>query len=72
MKNKIVLFKVDINTRKFNIDHDALKNLNQHNEEVSKKLDDPIACLEVEGGYIIIDAWDKEALIPEICRETLN
>lgn len=68
----ISLFKVDANTREFIIDITALNNLAKNNNEISRKLDDPIACLRVKHGFIIIDAWDKEALIPEISRETLN
>ena len=37
-----------------------------------KEVLDPIATLEVEGGYIIMDAWDKEAEIPEIKNPLLN
>jgi len=68
----IPVFKVDVNTREFVININALNNLAEHNNEISRQLDDPIACLRVKHGFIIIDAWDKEALIPEINRETLN
>lgn len=46
----------------------------QINEVEKKKREvlDPIACLEVEGGYIIMSAWDKEAEIPEIKNTFLN
>ncbi len=37
-----------------------------------RKVLDPIACLKVEGGFIILDAWDKEAEIPEVKNEILN
>lgn len=37
-----------------------------------KEAEDPIACLKVEGGYIILHAWDKEAEIPEIKNSSLN
>jgi hypothetical protein len=33
---------------------------------------DPIAVLEVRGGYIIMNAWEKEAEIPEIINPVLN
>lgn len=33
---------------------------------------DPIACLKVDGGFIVIDAWDKEAEIPEIKNPLSN
>lgn len=36
-----------------------------------RRLEDPIACLEVPMGYIILAAWDKEAEIPEI-KNPLN
>lgn len=40
--------------------------------EQNREVLDPIACLEVEGGYIIMDAWDEEAEIPEIQNALLN
>lgn len=44
------------------------------NEIEAKKREvlDPIACLEVLGGYIIMTAWDKEAEIVEIKNNMLN
>lgn len=45
--------------------------LNEHAKKYMD-IDDPIACLKVHGGYIIIDAWDKEAEIPEIKNEVWN
>lgn len=42
------------------------------NAEIERRrLEDPIACLEVPMGYIILAAWDKEAEIPEI-KNPLN
>ena len=41
-------------------------------EKKNREVLDPIACLEVEGGYIIMTAWDKEAEIPEIKSTFLN
>lgn len=41
-------------------------------EEKRQEILDPIAVLEVKGGYIIMDAWDKEADIPEIKNPILN
>lgn len=71
-EKEVKIFTVDKNTREFSININYLKNLAESNNEIIRKLEDPIACLKVEGGVIIIDAWDKEALIPEISRETLN
>ena len=68
----IKLFTVDPNTRKFVIDETALNNIAQSNNEIARQMDDPIACLKVEEGFIIIDAWSKEADIPELNRESLN
>ena len=59
-------------TRELVIDLHFFKTLNEKNKEMFMKINDPIACLEVEDGYIIIDAWEKEAEIPEINRENLN
>lgn len=33
---------------------------------------DPIATLKVQGGYIVLHAWDEEAKIPEIINNYLN
>lgn len=66
------LFTVDNNTREFIIDEKALNNIAQSNNKIARQMDDPIACLRVEEGFIIIDAWEKEALIPELNRESLN
>ena len=68
----IKLFTVDPNTREFVIDETALNDIAQSNNEIARQMDDPIACLKVEEGYVIIDAWEKEALIPELNRESLN
>lgn len=44
------------------------------NKDIGKMQEvlDPIAVLEVPGGYIIMDAWDEEAKIPELNRQSLN
>jgi hypothetical protein len=55
------ILKLDEKTRMLSID------LNEVNKELEMiDILDPIACLKVEGGYIILDAWDEEADIPEI------
>lgn len=41
-------------------------------QEKFREIDDPIAALEVKGGFIILKAWDKEADIPEIQNEVNN
>lgn len=68
----IPVFTVNENTREFVVDQTALDTLTASNNTISKQIDDPIACLRVPEGFIIIDAWDKEALIPELNRENLN
>ena len=40
--------------------------------KIEREVLDPIACLEVDGGYIILHAWDEEAHIPEIKNDILN
>lgn len=60
--------KLDKQTRKFKLDVSAL----EKNEAKKREVLDPIAVLEVKGGYIIMDAWDKEAEIPEIKNPILN
>ena len=54
--------------RKYKFDLRELEKIEAKKREVL----DPIACLEVEGGYIIMTAWDKEAEIPEIKNNMLN
>lgn len=54
--------------RKYKFTTEKVNELEKKNREVL----DPIACLEVEGGYIIMTAWDKEAEIPEIKSTFLN
>lgn len=63
---------VNPNTRVFEINLNFFQDLAEHNNKIIRKLEDPMACLRVPGGFIIIDAWDKEANIPEINRENLN
>lgn len=47
---------------------------NKVNEFVKKQREvlDPIACIKVDGGFVIIRAWDKEAEIPEIQNPLSN
>ena len=56
------------NDRVFEFNNRALEKINKKNREVL----DPIACLEVKQGYIVMCAWDEEAEIPEIMNENLN
>jgi hypothetical protein len=49
----------------------SVKSLNDI-EAKKREVLDPIACLEVDGGYIVMTAWDKEAEIPEIKNTFLN
>jgi hypothetical protein len=67
----VPLFNVDEN-RNLVLNLDAINDIQKRNLEISRKLDDPIAILKVKGGFIIIDAWEKEALIPELDRKNLN
>jgi len=63
----------DTNVTMFDQDHMVKFNTNKLQEKINaKEALDPIACLEVDGGYIIIDAWDKEADIPEIKNTLIN
>jgi len=63
----VPLLSLDVN-RKYKFDIRELEKIEAKKREVL----DPIACLEVEGGYIIMTAWDKEAEIPEIKNNILN
>lgn len=49
-------------------------NFSKHNKKMAelRKIEDPIAVLDVEGGYIVLHAWDKEAEIPEIKNPIAN
>lgn len=64
----IPMFSVNEDTRDFEI------NLARLNAEVKSNTEvlDPILCLEVEEGYIVLTAWDEEAYIPEIINTFLN
>lgn len=62
------IVKLDPKTRMFNFDFEIL----EKNNKAIKEILDPIACLKVDGGFIILDAWDEEADIPEIKNEMLN
>jgi len=55
-------------TRMFEFNKKQVEEVNKVNREVL----DPIACLEVEGGFVIMSAWDKEAEIPGIQNENWN
>jgi hypothetical protein len=65
---EIPMYKLNDNTRVLEIDLEEVNKISKKNDEVL----DPIACLEVKGGFIILDAWDEEANIPEIKNENLN
>ena len=64
----IPIAKINAETRKFEF---STKELEKNEAKVREVLD-PIACLEVEGGYIVMTAWDEEANIPEIKTNMLN
>lgn len=64
----VPVFKINKETRMFEEDIKKVLEVEKKRREVL----DPIASLEVKGGYIIIDAWDKEAEIPEIKNPKTN
>jgi len=64
----VPIMKLNPNTRKYEFNTSTLNDMEAKKREVL----DPIACLEVAGGYIIMSAWDKEAEIPEIQNTFLN
>jgi len=66
----VEIFAVVMNpeTRMFEFNNKQVEEVNKNNREVL----DPIACLEVEGGFLIMSAWDEEAEIPEIQNENWN
>lgn len=67
------ILTVDQDSRELVIDIKAFRSIAKENNAFERSMvQDPIACLRVPEGFIIIDAWEKEALIPEIQRETLN
>lgn len=55
-------------TRMFEFNEKQVEEINKSNREVL----DPIACLEVEGGFLIMSSWDRESEIPEIQNENWN
>lgn len=61
------IIKLNKDTRKLEFNVDEVNEI-----ERQKEVLDPIACLEVKGGYIILDAWDEEADIPEIQNPMIN
>jgi hypothetical protein len=65
---QIPTFVVNEDTREYEI------NMAKLNAEVKKNTEvlDPILCLEVDEGYIVLHAWDEEAYIPEIKNTILN
>lgn len=65
---QIPTFVINEDTREYEI------NLAKLNAEVKKNTEvlDPILCLEVDEGYIVLHAWDEEAHIPEIKNTILN
>jgi hypothetical protein len=65
---KIPTFIVNEKTREYEINMAKMAELVKKNTEVL----DPILCLEVEEGYIVLHAWDEEAHIPEIRNTILN
>lgn len=64
----VPIAKINETTRKFQFNTSKLNEVEQKKREVL----DPIAALEVKGGYIIMSAWDSEAEIPEIQTNMLN
>lgn len=64
----IPVAKLNTETRKFEF---STKKLEENQAKIREVLD-PIACLEVEGGYIVLTAWDEEAMIPEIQTNMLS
>lgn len=62
------MYLMNPTTRRFEPTTKMMEEIAKSNREVL----DPIACLEVDGGFIILDAWDKEAEIPEIKNQILN
>jgi hypothetical protein len=56
------------------IDHFNLNNVEIMGREIREKIQvlDPIVTHKVNGGYIIVSVWDKEAEIPEIKNNILN
>ena len=65
---KIPMFFVNEDTREYEI------NLAKLNAEVKKNTEvlDPILCIQVDEGFIVLAAWDEEAHIPEIRNTILN
>lgn len=65
---EVNILKFDKDTREISYD------VTEFQEQLKTDIQvlDPIACLQVEGGYVIIDAWDEEAKIPEIQNPKLN
>ena len=61
-------FIVNEDTRGFELNMAKLNEMVKKNTEVL----DPILCLEVDEGYIVLHAWDEEAHIPEIRNTILN
>ena len=59
---------------KLNKNRELELTVDEYNKAIQKANEvlDPIAVLEVKRGYIIIDAWDEEANIPEIQNGLLN
>jgi hypothetical protein len=64
----IPTFVMNEDTREYEINLAKLNELVRANTEVL----DPILCLEVDEGYIVLHAWDEEAHIPEIKNTLLN
>lgn len=55
-------------TRMLGFNEKQVEEVNKSNREVL----DPIACLEVEGGFIVMSAWDECGEISEIQNENWN
>lgn len=55
------------------ISHFNIKDSEINGRTISdKKVEDPIVTHKVDGGFIVVSVWDKEAEIPEINNENLN
>ena len=71
---RLRLSKIDTFQITAPIDHFNLNNVEIMGREIREKIQvlDPIVTHKVDGGYIIVSVWDKEAEIPEIKNNILN
>lgn len=64
----VPIMEIDEQTLSYRFTTQKLNEVVRERQEVL----DPIASLKVEGGYIVLHAWDKEAEIPEIKNPLMN